>query len=166
MTLHLKRFYDGPDETPGILYIPGTFPTFIVEDEKQAVKVPGETRIPAGRYRLALRTEGTHHERYAKKFPGMHKGMIHLLDVPNFLWILYHIGNMTSHTDGCLLAGLGIHYDTQGRVRTLDSEVAYVRTYPMIASAIEKEDTYIVITDPDQFIPVVGKTVDRPLSVA
>ena len=52
-----------------------------LEDEYRTVKLSGETRIPAGRYRLALRDYGDHHRRYRRKFPDIHHGMIEMLGV-------------------------------------------------------------------------------------
>ena len=64
----------------------------------------------------------------------MHKGMIHVQDVPNFKYILWHTGNTDEHTAGCLLLG-----DTQYQNITkkpdgfIGSSVdAYKRVYPLI----------------------------------
>ena len=108
-----------------------------------------ETRIPAGTYKLKLRKVGGFHGRYAGKYGAMHKGMIHVQDVPNFKYILWHTGNTDEHTAGCLLLG-----DTQYQNITkrpngfIGSSVdAYKRVYPAIAEAIERGDdvevTYI-----------------------
>ena len=40
-----------------------------------------ETRIPAGTYKLRLKTWGGY-DRYTKRFGEMHKGMLEVLDVP------------------------------------------------------------------------------------
>jgi hypothetical protein len=98
-----------PDETHGILLdVSGGerhFLAYTLEDEFRTNKVFGETRIPAGTYEIKFRTEGGHHKRYGDKFPSIHKGMLWLQDVPNFKWILIHIGNDDDDTAGCLLVG-------------------------------------------------------------
>ena len=42
--------------------------------KKENEKVYGETRIPAGTYKLKLRTEGGYHQKYSKRFPDIHRG--------------------------------------------------------------------------------------------
>ena len=93
------------DDTIGLLFIGGKFACFILEDEEREEKVPGETRVPAGLYKMELRTEGGMHRKYAERYGKKHKGMLWLRDVPDFKWIYIHIGNKNEHTDGCLLPG-------------------------------------------------------------
>ncbi len=105
MELTVLRYASGEESTLGLLYIDKKFACYTLEDEHRDVKVMGETRIPAGRYQVKLRTEGSHHLRYQQKFPDIHKGMLHVTNVPNFQWILIHIGNDDDDTAGCLLVG-------------------------------------------------------------
>ena len=64
--------------------------------------------------------------------------MLHIVDVPNFEYILIHCGNTDEHTAGCLLVG-----DTQenNNIKTNGfigkSTIAYMRIYPPIAKALE-----------------------------
>ena len=63
------RISSQEDSTSGILFEvnPGgtkSFLCYTVEDEKRDKKVMHETRIPAGTYKLELRTVGGFHERY------------------------------------------------------------------------------------------------------
>ena len=98
----------------------------------------GETRIPEGIYKLGFRKVGGYTQRYAKKFPDFHKGMLHVLDVPGFEYILIHCGNTDEHTAGCLLVG-----DSQENNQIKKdgfigrSTQAYTRIYPKIAQALE-----------------------------
>ena len=48
------------------------FLCFTLEDEARRTKVKGETRIPAGTYKLKLRKEGGYHGRYVKKYGSLH----------------------------------------------------------------------------------------------
>lgn len=82
------------------------FRCFTIEDEARQVKVPGETRIPAGTYEIKLRQAGGMHQRYLDRFP-FHQGMLWLQDVPGFEWIYIHPGNNDTHTEGCILVGDG-----------------------------------------------------------
>lgn len=106
-TLELKvlRFASKPDFTIGAFSINGKFECFTLEDEYREHKVSAETRIPDGTYDVGLRTVGGFHNRYKGKFPAFHIGMLEVLKVPNFKYILIHIGNTDKDTAGCLLIG-------------------------------------------------------------
>ena len=118
MELEVLRFSSQTDCTHGILFevtdIGKRFLCYTLEDEHRALKVKGETRIPAGTYNIKLRKEGGFNQRYTKKYSNIHRGMLHVVDVPGFEYILIHTGN----TDG-------------------KSVNAYKRIYPSIAKAIE-----------------------------
>ena len=142
MKLEVLRFSSQNDSSLGLLFDVTNgrkFLCFTLEDEARDTKVMKETRIPAGIYELKLRTEGGFHGRYTKKFGKFHKGMIHVQNVPNFRWILWHTGNTDEHTAGCLLVG-----DSQENNQLLPdgfigkSVNAYKRIYPSIAKAIEQ----------------------------
>ena len=109
MKYEVLRISSGKDSTSGMLFEINrgkrTFLAYTLEDEQRDVKVYGETRIPAGTYKLKLRTVGGFHTRYSGKYGAMHKGMIHVQDVPGFEYILWHTGNTDEHTAGCLLVG-------------------------------------------------------------
>ncbi|KKR55853.1 MAG: hypothetical protein UT94_C0055G0001, partial [Candidatus Uhrbacteria bacterium GW2011_GWF2_40_263] len=93
MLLELFRRKSNEDATVGELYINGNKLCFTLEDEKREVKVMHETRIPAGTYEIKLQKNGEMTKKYAKKFPGIHEGMLWLQNVPNFQFIYIHIGN-------------------------------------------------------------------------
>jgi hypothetical protein len=130
----VARFFDDGKTTSGLLFIDGKFTCYTLEDQHRDVKVKGDTRIPNGTYKLGLRTEGTHHSDYKKKFPKDHIGMLHVLDVPNFQYILIHIGNTEVDTEGCLLVGNQI--SKEGKL--IDSTGAYLDMYKKIAPKIKE----------------------------
>jgi len=153
MELEVIRFSSGTDSTNGVLFeidrlapaphaegfrCKRKFLAYTLEDEYRNEKKYGETRIPNGTYRLALRKTGGYHQKYSKRFSNIHLGMLHVIDVPNFEYILIHCGNTDEHTAGCLLVG-----DSQENNQiTKDgfigkSTQAYKRIYPKIANAIE-----------------------------
>ena len=146
------RLSSQADSTSGVLFSvndDGTksFMCYTLEDEHRDTKVWGETRIPAGTYKLELRTEGGFHSRYVKKYGSMHKGMIWVKDVPGFEFILWHTGNTDEHTAGCLIIGQS---QTSNLIKPdgfVGSSVsAYKYVYPVIAKAIQEggaEVTYI-----------------------
>ena len=141
MKLEVLRFSSQKDSTNGLLFDTTNgrnFLAYTLEDEKREDKVMHETRVPAGTYKIELRTVGGFHGRYVKKYGSMHKGMLHVQDVPGFEYILIHTGNTDEHTSGCLLVG-----DTQQQnvTKSKDGFIgasvdAYKRIYPPIADAI------------------------------
>ena len=153
MELEVIRFSSGTDSTNGILLelnrhansphsegfrCKRTFLAYTLEYEYRKEKKYGETRIPSGTYKLALRKTGGYHQKYSKRFSDIHMGMLHVTNVPGFEYILIHCGNTDEHTAGCLLVG-----DSQENNQiTKDgfigkSTQAYKRIYPRIAEAIE-----------------------------
>ncbi len=140
MDLLVDRYNSEADYTDGLLFIDCEFECYTLEDEYRSEKVFGKTRIPDGRYKIELRTEGGFHQRYTKKF-SLHKGMLWIKDVPNFEYILIHIGNDDDDTAGCLLVGTTADKD-RGFIGA--SSNAYKDLYPKVLSAIESgEDVYI-----------------------
>ena len=142
MKYEVLRTSSGKDSTSGLLFEVSqnkrTFLAYTLEDEQRDVKVWGETRIPAGTYKLKLRTEGGFHNKYASKYGNFHKGMIHVQDVPGFEYILGHTGDTDEHTAGCLIMG---NTQTNNRIAKdgfIGSSVdAYKFVYPRVVSAIE-----------------------------
>lgn len=141
MRLEVLRFSSQKDSTSGILFDitngDRKFLCYTLEDEQRDEKVYSETRVPAGTYRVTLRTTGGFHEKYAERFKDIHKGMLWVRDIPNFEYILIHCGNTDEHTAGCLLVG-----ETQeSNIKKPDgfigrSSAAYTDIYPKIADAI------------------------------
>ena len=103
------------------------------------------TRIPEGIYDLKLRTHGGFHDRYTKKYGSkFHKGMIHVQNVPNFRYILWHTGNNDDHTAGCLLLGDTSQQNISKEGFIGGSTSAYKRVYPVIADCLEKGEEVII----------------------
>lgn len=108
-----------------------------------AVKVPGESAIPAGRYRVAL----TWSNRLQRVLPL-------LLDVPGFTGVRIHAGNTAADTAGCLLVG-----QLREAAAVLDSRAALAALLPKLeAAAGRQEPIWIEIEEPAAAAP--------PLSVA
>ena len=154
MKLEVLRISSGEDSTSGVMFDVTNekkFLCYTLEDEYRdsyKEKVMSETRIPAGTYEVVLRTVGGFHNKYTKRFPEIHCGALHVINVPNFKYILIHCGNTDEHTAGCLLVG-----DTQTNNQIKkdgfigSSTQAYKRVYPPIAKALKNgecvEITYI-----------------------
>jgi len=155
MDLEVLRFSSQKDSTNGLLFdVTGgkrKFLCYTLEDEHRDDKVKGETRVPAGTYKITLRTTGGFHARYEKKYGSMHKGMLWVREVPNFEYILIHTGNTDEHTAGCLLVGNSQQANFGSSDGFIGSSVdAYKRIYPAIAAALEEgEEVSITYTNFD-----------------
>lgn len=143
MELILSRKGETKNSTYGELSHDGKHLCWIIEDGKREKKVAGETRIPAGRYKIERQTSGRFFRGYNADFD--HTWVPHLLDVPGFEGILIHIGNDTSDTRGCLLPNRFIGH-TGLQYFGKDSRIAYLDLYLYLDPI--KEDIFITITDP------------------
>ena len=106
MEILLQRSFRNKNNTIGLLSIDGKFECFTCEDKDrglkqtdsietiQKVKVPGQTVIPEGRYKVVI----TFSNRFQKDLPL-------LVDVPGYSGVRIHPGNTAKDTDGCLLPG-------------------------------------------------------------
>ena len=162
MKLEVLRFNSSDDFTNGILFDVSNntrkFLSYTLEDEARTVKVAGETRIPAGEYKLSLKKVGGFHTRYSKKF-SWHIGMLKVMEVPNFTEILLHIGNDEGDTAGCLLLGKTSQDNFIGR-----STDAYTEVYKIVAPVVESgEEVTIKYIDYDGKIDQ-QKTVSKAKS--
>lgn len=147
MEIRVKRIKSNKNETLGEFYIDNVFQCYTLEDERRAVKVKGETRIPAGRYEIKLRTVGGTHLRYAKRFSAIHKGMLWLQNVPGFEYILIHVGNTDADTDGCILLGLSV-FEKGKKITIGNSADAYRKVYPQVAAElVAGKQVFITIED-------------------
>ena len=141
MTLEVIRFSKQKDSTNGILFDTTNgereFLCYTLEDESRTPKIKGETCIPEGEYSVRLRNVGGFHTRYAKRFMGIHKGMLEICDVPNFTDILIHCGNTDDDTAGCLLVGNTQNSNIMEKDGFIGrSTQAYFKIYEPIANAL------------------------------
>ena len=152
MELFVTRISSGDEATLGIMHDVSDhsdrqFLNYVLEDQYNEPKIPGETRIPAGRYQILLRTEGGMHGRYGARFP-WHKGMLWLQDVPEFTFIYIHVGNKDDDSEGCLLVGDGQISNVIERGQVTSSVAAYKRLYNRIVDALGTgEEVWIEIDD-------------------
>lgn len=142
MEILVKRQTESSEWTQGQLFLDGILECFTNEDQAQPQKVMHETRIPAGRYKVILRTFGGHHEKYKVKFPEFHKGMLQIVDVPGFRDILFHIGNTDDDSSGCILVGKSF---TGGKL--VHSTLAYIDFYKKVVKAASEGRLWVTVKD-------------------
>ncbi len=148
MLYHMARYAESKEDTAGLLLAGGRFMCYTLEDEFRAVKKFGETRIPAGTYKLELRQAGRLHKIYGDKYP-FHQGMIWLRAVPNFTFIYLHTGSNDDHTAGCILVGDQPKNNTvtPGDDNLFLSRQAYRRIYPEIVDSILGDGAQLAVRD-------------------
>lgn len=149
MELKLKRIARKATYTIGRLYIDGQRFCDTIEDRDRSlrqdmaraaikrIKVPGETAIPTGRYRVTL---GVRSPRMSqKKAYEFCDGYVpRLINVPGFDGILIHIGNTARDSEGCILVG-----ENREVGKVLNSTATFKRLYARLREA--KGDIYITI---------------------
>lgn len=96
LELTLCRRDKNAERCIGMLYVDGIWKYYTCEDPERQVKVPGQTAIPAGRYRVTI----TQSQRFGRPMPLV-------TGVPGFEGVRIHSGNMAGDTEGCILVGRG-----------------------------------------------------------
>ena len=143
MKIEVIREASNKDCTFGKLYINGKFYCNTLEDVQREVKIKGETAIPKGTYVVTLRNAGGKNEKYKEKFGSAHFGMLYLNNIPNYEYVLIHIGNTKKDSEGCILVGLGKDVKSNSITQSTD---AYKLIYPIIAKALlNKEKVEITV---------------------
>ena len=121
MKLKLIRKWFSDKSTIGELYVDDQWECFTLEDVVRETKIPNETAIPEGKYRVIT----TYSERFKRVLPL-------LLDVPGFTGIRIHSGNDNSDTSGCILVGQTHGFDWIGQSRK-----AFDLLYAKIVTALK-----------------------------
>ena len=149
----LRRVFETSKATEGVLtglndgHICAT-----LEDAWHAQKIHGETSIPAGTFRLGWHASPKFDAVYRQRVERAgerYRGMIQLLDVPGYEWVLIHCGNTVADTNGCILVGNSVFRGIDGlHIPGGESVSAFLRLYPIMAEAIEKGGAQLQIIDP------------------
>jgi hypothetical protein len=144
MELETQIVAETDKATVSVLKVNGRQFCFILEDGHKDVKVWGQTRIPRGRYRIIKRTEGTiftkQKQRHGFEF------VPHIIDVPNYQYILIHIGNKIEDTLGCLLTGESFEYKKGGLIEVKESTSAFKRLHDLMKVAFDNnEEVWITL---------------------
>lgn len=125
MKLTLKRLELSSQSTIGRLAIDGEDCCWTLEDVvRYGPKVPGQTAIPAGTYRVIV----TPSPRFKRPLPL-------LLDVPGFDGVRIHPGNTAEQTEGCILVGMKRDKDI-----VLESRIAFDKLFQLLDGAATAGD--------------------------
>jgi hypothetical protein len=117
-----RRWREG-DATIGELFVGDQADRFsyTLEDRvHDGPKIPGQTAIPAGTYRIVISRSA----RFQCEMP-------EVCDVPGFTGVRIHPGNTPKDTDGCILVGYG-----RQPAAITESRLAYSALIGKIAAAL------------------------------
>ena len=153
MNIKIDRTNKKETYTIGNLYVDGRWLCSTLEDRDRGleqsdtvayirgVKIPGETAIPTGRYRITMDVVSQKYNgvKWYRDFCGGR--MPRLLNVPGFEGILIHPGSDALSTAGCILVGLNTM-----RGRLTASRAKFQELYKLMKKANDKgELIYIEI---------------------
>ncbi len=127
------RTKQGKHSTLSEIYVNNQFVCYGLENIPRPVKIRGETAIPKGKYPLGFNRDGGMNGRYYDDYPKLHRGMLEILDIPNFSYVYFHKGNSYKQTAGCILVGAQYVLE-DGDYRLLASGVAYKHFYSTVAA--------------------------------
>ena len=146
--LSLLRYFDDGNTTLGLLYVNETFYCYTLEDSHHDVKIPGETRIPAGIYDIDFRKEVTPLTKtYQERYPDWFSFHIQLKSVPDFKCIYIHNGGDHTNTEGCILVSDRLNV-SEDRTFLSNSRNTFKRFYHFIESQlVEQKSVKITVRD-------------------
>ena len=152
MEITLHRKYKLKDYSIGKLYVDGAYVCDTLEDTDRGLyqgmgetwlrekKVPGQTAIPFGRYRVTLKVKSPKYS-LRKAYEKIDGYLPRLLEVPGYQGVLIHIGNYPKDTEGCILCG----YNTK-KGAVMNSTQAFWKLYDLLKAADDKkEEIWITI---------------------
>lgn len=117
MKLLLKRSYKGEKYTIGKLFIDGSYCCDVLEDrdrnlsssmsleEINKIKIPRETAIPTGTYKITLDVVSPRFSKYPFYMEVCDGKLPRLLNVPGYEGVLIHVGQTAENSSGCILVG-------------------------------------------------------------
>lgn len=145
MNLYVDRRWKKDTYTISRLLIDGDVFCNVLEDRDRGlkqtdpldyikmVKVPTETAIPSGTYRISMSTVSPKYSANSWYMSVCGGKVPRLLDVPGFEGILIHVGNTALDSAGCLLVGLNT---AKGKV--LQSRDTFVKLYKKMKAAYDR----------------------------
>jgi hypothetical protein len=134
----------GENTTLSQFYINVFFKCYLLEDSIRDVKVHSATCIPEGLYKLELNIGAGMNNNYKKRYPGLHKGMVEIVGIPDFSLVFIHIGNHHQETKGCPLTGRYWKF-SDGDYRVLQSALAYGSLYPELLKIMDEGSARIEV---------------------
>ena len=158
MELLLQRIESDERLTTSILMVGRKWYAVVPEDAPRAVKVKGQTRIPAGRYRLTLEDSPKFTPKYGHK-------MLTVNDVPGFAGIRIHRGNSPADTEGCILPNAQVLINPDGDNLFYLSAQAYDHVYKEVGEYLANGgEAWLTVRDESFLFP--SMLPPEPVSIA
>lgn len=157
----LQRYSDDGQSTLGLLFSGSQyglqFMCYTLEDERREIKVPGDTRIPAGRYEMKLRQAlSPLTEKYRQRFPWF-TWHVEVTGVPGFQNVYLHVGNKDGDTEGCILLGDTANNNVMADGFIGGSAGAYERWYEIVAGRLaEGGRVFLEVRDEPAILKVLA----------
>lgn len=156
MIFRIQRLFDNGKYTlDHLMNDAKTFHSFVLEDVARAVKIPGETRIPAGFYPLGIRKQDTELTLKHRANPAYaewgFKYHIEVLNIQNFNGVYFHSGVDASQTEGCITPGYAfdLTLDKNPQAKSMLAVKAfYAIVYPKLETG---EKVFLEIVDEQKF---------------
>jgi hypothetical protein len=123
------------DRTLGALYYQDRRICWVLEDKVRpnGEKVPGQTAIPTGRYKLSISMSN----RFKREMVLVH-------DVPGFEGIRIHGGNRPEDTEGCLLVARNRN-SRAGTIQGTEEKMVFELVRRIIGAG---ETPYLIVSNP------------------
>ena len=135
-SLKLLRISDDGETTIGLLFVNNSFYCYTLEDARHEVKIPGETRIPAGTYSINFKKEMTEKtQEYRTLYPDWFSFHLQLNNVPGFDSVFIHNGGDHADTEGCILVSDSIQVQDKNTLLT-NSLTTFKRLYEFISQQL------------------------------
>ncbi len=150
MVSKIIRVAQGNNSTLSHLYLDEIFQCYLLEDKIREVKIPKQTAIPKGIFKLIINTWGGMNVKYKNMFQEMHQGMIEISGLPFFDYVYIHMGNTFLQTAGCPLCGFGFEF-INGDYSLTQSKNAYRMIYPKLLTVANSKENFISIENNFQF---------------
>lgn len=160
-SLKLLRISDDGDTTVGLLFVNNRFYCYTLEDARHDVKIPGETRIPAGTYPVSFRKEMTGlTQKYRSLYPDWFSFHLELNSVPGFSSVYIHNGGTHRDTDGCILVSDSIQVQDKETLLT-NSRATFERFYEFMSRQLSGGTTCRITVQDESWIGQLPGSKER-----
>lgn len=150
--LRLERIHNYAGYTVGKLYNVSDGNNediaFTMEGPYRDIKISGQTRIPAGKYRVIFNENETElTKRYRELFAWFNWHLM-LENVPNFMNVYFHVGNRASDTEGSILVGKQVSGLGSEEAFLMNSRQGFQEVYLRISASLQEgKEVYLEIID-------------------
>ncbi|GJM64650.1 hypothetical protein PEDI_52020 [Persicobacter diffluens] len=159
-TINVLRYFDDGETTLGLMFIKNEFFAYTLEDTHQEVKIPSETRIPAGNYSVEFRKEDTElTQKYRTRYNWFNYHL-EIKNIPDFQRVYIHIGNNRHDTGGCILIADGVNASSMEKTIQYSTR-AFERFYKRIEALIEGGEKIRICISNEDWVKFLKNDITR-----